>query len=61
MKIDKVIDHFIAMKKQAESNLSPNRVELSDWHRGLYSGERQAYKHCIKYLRHHLKKGGEEK
>jgi len=55
--MDKIIEHFITMQKQSEKSLgTPGnaREELSEWHRGLYSGERQAYGHCIEYLRRHL-------
>jgi len=55
--MDKIIEHFITMQKQSEKSLGiPGnaREELSEWHRGLYSGERQAYGHCIEYLRRHL-------
>lgn len=53
--MNKIIDHFITMKKRSENSLykpgDPGRDELGDWMRGYYSGERGAYKHCIKYLR----------
>ena len=52
--MDEIINHFITMKKQAENQLSPNRKEMGDWHRGYYSGERMAYGHCIEYLQRHL-------
>jgi len=51
--MDKIIEHFMAMQKQAEERLGTTedpREELSDWHMGLYSGERRAYGHCIKFL-----------
>lgn len=50
----KTIDHFVRMREQSESNLSPNRKEMGDWHRGHYSGEIMAYGHCIEYLRRHM-------
>lgn len=61
MKTDEIINHFIIMKKQSESHLSPSREELGDWMRGCYSGERMAYGHCIKYLRRHLGKAEEKR
>ena len=52
--MEKVIDHFIAMEKLAADSLDDGINEMGDWHRGLYSGYRGAYDHCIKYLRRYM-------